>query len=342
MESKQAFGSYIKQKRSELGYSQRELAEKLFVTESAVSKWERGVSYPDITQITPLCETLCVSEHELVTASDDWRQRKLEKEAAMHRKTRVSWLIVWTVLYIAIGVNAVFGLGAQSASIIVCCLWLACFTHVPVIVQSNKGVLTFISSYVVLNALFAVVTLQQNQIGIDDIGSEIAGLLFSLSLVVLPFILKLLSTRWASPVFNHKALICLLADSVFLLALVYAFNYQSDTAVVVNQLSGLKLCGIVVVLLIPVWTTFFSIRYLPTETPFRLASAFAFFGFWVFLANGFLNVLTGAPFDLHSAVNFSDWSTYPTVNDNLCWIVLIVCLVVAGALCVAAMKKDTK
>lgn len=54
MESKQAFGGYIKEKRQAKGLSQRDLAQKLYVTESAVSKWERGVSYPDITQITPL------------------------------------------------------------------------------------------------------------------------------------------------------------------------------------------------------------------------------------------------------------------------------------------------
>lgn len=337
MESKQAFGAYIKQKRSELGYSQRELAEKLFVTESAVSKWERGVSYPDITQITPLCEALSVSEHELITASDDWRQRKLEKEAATYKKAKMVWLASWTVLYVAIALNAFFGLGASSAqsmSIVVCCLWLACFTHVPFIVHSNKGMLTFISSYVVLNALFVIVMFQQNQIGMDDIGTVIAGLLLSLSLVVLPLILKLFSTQWVSPLFDHKALICLTADSVFLLALIYVFNYQAGTVI--------QFCGVTVVLLIPVWTTFLSIRYLPTERPFRIASAFVLFGFWVFLASGLINVLFGMPFDLHLAVNYLDWSTYPTVNDNLCWVVLIVCLVVAGGLCIVGTKKRTK
>lgn len=46
MESKRAFGEYIREKRKGLGLSQRDLAEKLFISESAVSKWERGVSYP--------------------------------------------------------------------------------------------------------------------------------------------------------------------------------------------------------------------------------------------------------------------------------------------------------
>lgn len=44
MENKKTFGAYILKRRRELGMTQRELAERLYVTESAVSKWERGIS----------------------------------------------------------------------------------------------------------------------------------------------------------------------------------------------------------------------------------------------------------------------------------------------------------
>ena len=44
MEKRENFGRYIKEKRKEAGLSQKELAKQLFVSESAVSKWERGVS----------------------------------------------------------------------------------------------------------------------------------------------------------------------------------------------------------------------------------------------------------------------------------------------------------
>ncbi len=56
------------------------MADKLYVTESAVSKWERGISYPDISMIQGICEVLEITEHELFTASDDYRQREIEKE----------------------------------------------------------------------------------------------------------------------------------------------------------------------------------------------------------------------------------------------------------------------
>ena len=46
MIEKKTFGSFIKAKRIEKNYSQKDMAEQLFVTEGAVSKWERGISYP--------------------------------------------------------------------------------------------------------------------------------------------------------------------------------------------------------------------------------------------------------------------------------------------------------
>ena len=63
MEKRENFGRYIKEKRKAAGLSQKELATQLFVSESAVSKWERGLSYPDMTLVTSLCEILHVSEH---------------------------------------------------------------------------------------------------------------------------------------------------------------------------------------------------------------------------------------------------------------------------------------
>ena len=81
MEEKKNLGKFIQSKRKAKGISQKELADKLYVTESAVSKWERGISYPDISMIQGICEVLEITEHELFTASDDYRQREIEKNA---------------------------------------------------------------------------------------------------------------------------------------------------------------------------------------------------------------------------------------------------------------------
>lgn len=86
-------------KRTEKNYSQKDLAELLFVTEGAVSKWERGVSYPDITLISDICRVLDISEHELITASIDTDTRKMKHEARKFRVIRSAWFWIPTVLY---------------------------------------------------------------------------------------------------------------------------------------------------------------------------------------------------------------------------------------------------
>ena len=44
MVNKSTFGQFLRQKRNEKGMTQKEFAEKLFLSESAISKWEQGVS----------------------------------------------------------------------------------------------------------------------------------------------------------------------------------------------------------------------------------------------------------------------------------------------------------
>ena len=91
MTDKKTFGSFIKSKRIEKNYSQKDLAEMLLVTEGAVSKWERGVSYPDITFISDICRVLDISEHELITASIDTETRRMKHEARKFRAIRGAW-----------------------------------------------------------------------------------------------------------------------------------------------------------------------------------------------------------------------------------------------------------
>ena len=59
-------GAFIKALRTGKGLTQRELAERLHITDRAVSKWERGLSAPDIALLEPLAEALEVSVVELI------------------------------------------------------------------------------------------------------------------------------------------------------------------------------------------------------------------------------------------------------------------------------------
>ena len=55
---KAAFGHFLAQLRREKGMTQKELAATLYVSDKAVSKWERGLSVPDISLLVPLAELL--------------------------------------------------------------------------------------------------------------------------------------------------------------------------------------------------------------------------------------------------------------------------------------------
>lgn len=95
MKDKKAFGSFIKEKRIEKNFSQKDLADLLFVTEGAVSKWERGVSFPDITLISDICRILEVTEHELIESSNDFEYRKIKKDAYVFNRMKKTTF--WTI-----------------------------------------------------------------------------------------------------------------------------------------------------------------------------------------------------------------------------------------------------
>ena len=59
-------GALIKQLRRDKGMTQKDLAGQLHITDRAVSKWERGISAPDISLLEPLSEILGVSVVELI------------------------------------------------------------------------------------------------------------------------------------------------------------------------------------------------------------------------------------------------------------------------------------
>lgn len=61
------FGAFLARLRKDKGMTQKELAEQLYVSDKAVSKWERGLSLPDIALLQPMAELLGVSVTELLS-----------------------------------------------------------------------------------------------------------------------------------------------------------------------------------------------------------------------------------------------------------------------------------
>ena len=144
MEEKRPFGDYIRRKRQEAGLTQRELAARLFVTESSVSKWERGLSYPDVPIITSICKELGISEHEFFTACDDDKAHAQERAAAIWHRLTKTFRITCLVSYaIALVTCFICDLAIFHALdwfwIVLTSLALAfCFTNLPAYVQKER------------------------------------------------------------------------------------------------------------------------------------------------------------------------------------------------------------
>ena len=79
----QKFGTFIAQCRKDKKMTQADLAAKLNVTDKAISRWERGVGFPDINTIEPLAAALDVSVAELMKSE---RIDESEMSIAMNNK----------------------------------------------------------------------------------------------------------------------------------------------------------------------------------------------------------------------------------------------------------------
>ncbi len=97
--NKESFAAFIQQKRRASGMTQEELAGKLYVSGSTVSKWERGLSYPDISLVPAICRELAITEHEFFTACDDIQARRERRDAWHWRHMVRGWTAFLTVSY---------------------------------------------------------------------------------------------------------------------------------------------------------------------------------------------------------------------------------------------------
>ena len=77
-----AIGKFIAEERKRKGYTQKQLSEKLEISDKTVSKWERGNGFPEVSLLLPLCKELDITVNELLSGErvslEDY-QRKAEE-----------------------------------------------------------------------------------------------------------------------------------------------------------------------------------------------------------------------------------------------------------------------
>ena len=151
-----SFGDFLKQKRQEKNLTQKDLANMLHVSESAISKWEKDVARPDISLLPILAEILGVSEHELITASIDKQSRAEKVQAKKWRTLSFSWSLFFYIAYgLALLPCFICDLAINKSLtwfwIVFSALLLAfTFTNLPKLIKKHKLVLVPLS---ILSAL---------------------------------------------------------------------------------------------------------------------------------------------------------------------------------------------
>ena len=103
-------GRFIAERRKLQGLTQAQLAEKLNITDRAVSKWETGRSLPDATLMLALCEILGISVNELLSGEkvtmennqEKNEQLLLEMAKEIERKNKTIWSAMWIIMIVSI------------------------------------------------------------------------------------------------------------------------------------------------------------------------------------------------------------------------------------------------
>lgn len=99
-------GKFIAECRKKVNLTQMQLAEKLGITDKAVSKWERGIAMPDSSIMLELCDILGINVNELLNGevitmennNHKNEQLLLDMAKELERKNKTIWASMWAIL----------------------------------------------------------------------------------------------------------------------------------------------------------------------------------------------------------------------------------------------------
>lgn len=104
-------GKFIAQERKRKGYTQKQLSEKLGISDKTVSKWETGNGFPEVSLLLPLCNELDITVNELLSgervSEEDYRKKaeenmvNLVKEGQENKKKIILSVMVAILVIVA-------------------------------------------------------------------------------------------------------------------------------------------------------------------------------------------------------------------------------------------------
>ena len=105
-------GRFIAECRKKTNLTQMQLAEKLGITDKAISKWERGIAMPDTSIMLALCDILCISVNELLSgekinmenSNQKNEQLLLDMAKELEKKNKTIWSSMWAIMIVSMAV----------------------------------------------------------------------------------------------------------------------------------------------------------------------------------------------------------------------------------------------
>ena len=102
-------GRFIAECRKKASFTQMQLAEKLGITDKAVSKWERGIAMPDTSIMLELCDILRISVNELLSGEKISMENNNQKNEQLlfdmakelEQKNKTLWKSMWVIMIIS-------------------------------------------------------------------------------------------------------------------------------------------------------------------------------------------------------------------------------------------------
>ena len=148
-------GKFIAQTRKERGLTQKQLAEKLLISDKTVSKWECGAGMPEVSLMLPLCKELGITVNELLTGkrltSSEYQQKAeenlmnlMQERKENKRKLILEVVIIFITLLSACTLILVTGYvelstGWRVALIIVACVVMVSGIAVAAVMEMSAG-----------------------------------------------------------------------------------------------------------------------------------------------------------------------------------------------------------
>ena len=103
-------GRFIAERRKKANLTQMQLAEKLSITDKAISKWERGIAMPDTSIMLKLCDILGISVNELLSGekidmennNQKNEQLLLDMAKELEKKNKTVWASMWIIMGVSV------------------------------------------------------------------------------------------------------------------------------------------------------------------------------------------------------------------------------------------------